>query len=121
MHVTTDSKQYLIITVYMPPYNAGVNCDEVYGDILAEMSQLTRMHADANVIIMGDWNTDFCRSNQYNFLLNSFLQSDELTAAYHFPNSDINFTYISPDGLHTSYIDHFILDPSLYQQLTIMS
>ena len=116
--VTNGYKQHLIITVYMPSYDNSNNCVEVYGDILAEISQLTHSYSDANVIIMGDWNTDFTRNNHYNTLLNSFLDSDELVAAYHHNNNNINFTYISPDGLNRSYIDHLILDKNIYEQLT---
>ena len=116
--VTNGNKQYLLVTVYMPPYDAGSNCVDVYGDILAEISQLSNTHSDANVLVMGDWNTDFKRNNRYNDLLNTFLLSDDLKAAYHVNDSPIEFTYISPDGLSRSYIDHLLLDNEMFNHLS---
>ena len=98
----------------MPPYKAGNNCKYVYADTLMEISQLS--HIGTLMLMLFSWvvgTLDFSRNNGYNNLLNSFLQSDKLTVAYHFNNSHIDFTYISPDGLRSYIINHLFMDKAI--------
>ena len=102
----------VLINVYMPnDDNKDVNF-EIYGEILAEISQIINMYVGYDVILGGDFNVDFKRINSRNLnLLKQFL-NDEQVVCLTQNLSDDHYTFENSLGSR-SFIDHFIVNSRL--------
>ena len=112
VQIKSSNFNLVIINLYMP-------CDEnndvnvlMYGDVLSEVSSIISLYEDDNeIIIGGDLNVDFSRTNSLNLsLLKTFISDENLTCAT-LPIVNDNYTRISSTG-DKSFIDHFLVTKS---------
>ena len=115
VNVSDTSGQYLftVFNAYMPvDTNADQNNLEEFNSVLHEISGLCGSSCYDNIIIGGDFNTDFSRRQSLHTVsLEHFLSEEELRCARDLENST-EFTYESTTG-NRSNIDHFFVSSNL--------
>ena len=117
-----DRCKLLIVNVYMPCDNTGAeNCKE-YEAILGEISfKLQELNID-QVIIGGDFITDFSRPRSVNTtLLESLIMSENLRCLLSHESSDGRYTFESKGTGIKSTIDHFSVTDNLYDDVSVYS
>ena len=108
--ITIDSNSFksLLICVYLPTnYNSSQSNDSFLETIGELKGYVNSMFFD-NLIIAGDFNVDFSRSNVTNRYLNSFMSDLNLVASDVQPKFGIKYTYRRDDGLAFSWPDHVL-------------
>lgn len=104
----------LLFTVYMPCDANGAHLDE-YNAVLDAISCCVCKYDPTYYIISGDFNTDFNRRSAQTEALKAFLRAEECSTV---DVGDIEYTYTTADGMHTSLIDHFVVCNSLRERIT---
>ena len=109
VEVKSDQIKLMLITVYMP--NDNISNSNLYGDILSEISSIICDY-EHDVIISGDLNVDYNRTNSQNLnLLKQFIHIEDLEC------STLKITqnnYTREDNLGSrSFIDHFIVSKNV--------
>ena len=119
VELISDSIKAMLITIYMPNDNDQGNNQNVYGDVLAEISSIISNY-EYDIIIGGDLNVDFNRVNSQNLnSLKQFLHLEELECAT-LKITQNNFTREDTLGSR-SFIDHFILNKNVvYSNLKVL-
>ena len=119
VEVNSEQIKVLLITVYMPNDNDLNGNNDLYGDILSEISSII-CNYEHDIIISGDLNVDFNRINSNNLeLLKHFINIEELECAT-LKITHNNFT--REDNLGSrSFIDHVILNSNVsYSELKVL-
>ena len=108
--VDTDKGPILLINVYMPT-DSSDDCS--YGEYVDMCSKIITVFTDSDAVAFvaaGDFN---CRPNsRFSKIFNQFLIQNDLVCI-DFNHLDSVFTYVSDDGMRTSWIDHIICSRSL--------
>ena len=108
LHIKSQECNLILINVYMPNDNDTEESYSMYGDILSEISSIMNLYEHSNLIIGGDFNVDYNRTNSRNLnLLKEFLTLESLACAT-LDITENNFTRIGSNG-EKSFIDHFIV------------
>ena len=85
----------------------------IYGELLYEISNLINLYVGYDVILGGDFNVDFNRTNSVNLcILKQFIADENLLC----PTLSIienNWTFENTVG-NKSFIDHFIVSPNIF-------
>ena len=116
--VKSDDCNIMLINVYMPNDNDTEESYNVYGDILSEISSIMHSHDYSNIIIGGDFNVDYGRTNSRNLnLFKEFLVLETLTCAT-FDIIENNYTRIGSLG-EKSFIDHFLVSKNFEYNVNI--
>ena len=101
----------MLITVYMPNDNDLNDSNDIYGDVLSEISSII-CNYEHDIIIGGDLNVDYSRTNSHNLnLLKQFLHVEELECAT-LKITHNNFTREDSLGSR-SFIDHIIVSKNI--------
>ena len=119
VEVNSELIKVLLINVYMPNDNDLNGNNDLYGDILSEISSII-CNYEHDIIISGDLNVDFNRINSNNLeLLKHFIDIEELECAT-LKITHNNFT--REDNLGSrSFIDHVILNSNVsYSELKVL-
>ena len=119
VEVNSELIKVLLINVYMPNDNDLNGNNDLYGDILSEISSII-CNYEHDIIISGDLNVDFNRINSNNLeLLKHFINIEELECAT-LKITHNNFT--REDNLGSrSFIDHVILNSNVsYSELKVL-
>ena len=106
--LTSGEHLFLAVNVYMP-----TDCAEnrnSYDEVLQEVSSLLEMEGGNQLILGGDWNTDFNRQTPRTRSLLNFMQRESLQNTRVHGNGD--FTFENTFG-HRSDIDHFLVSDNL--------
>ena len=114
--ITMNNVTLLIVNVYMPCDSLSVTeQSREFQNILDEISGKCEETNIDNVIIGGDFNTDFSRLRSLNTnALKVFMQSEELKCPLFHELFTIDFTFESKANGERSTIDHFLLTENLY-------
>ena len=97
----------VIISVYLPIDYRSSNSDD-FLLTLGELGGFINSHSFDNIIISGDFNTDFNNSSFRTSLLNNFVEEHDLVAIDTAFHPLIGHTYERDDGQSTSWPDHFL-------------
>ena len=117
VEVKSNIFKVMLITVYMPNDNDLNN--DLYGDVLSEISSII-CNYEHDIIISGDLNVDFTRTNSQNLeLLKQFSNIEELECV------TLNIThnnFTREDNLGSrSFIDHVIINKNVsYSELKVL-
>ena len=107
VEIKSEQIKLILITVYMPNDNDLNNNIDLYGDVLSEISSVI-CNYEHDIIIAGDLNVDYTRTNSQNLnLLKQFLHVEELECAT-LKITHNNFTREDSQGSR-SFIDHIIV------------
>ena len=113
VQVKSSNFSFVIINVYMPcDDNKNVNV-YMYGDVLSEVSSIISLYDDDNeIIIGGDMNVDYSRTDSLNLsLMKQFVTEEDLSCAT-LPIVNNNYTRISSCG-DKSFIDHYLVSEGI--------
>ena len=107
VEIISDQAKLMLITVYMPNDNDLNDSNDIYGDVLSEISSII-CNYEHDIIIGGDLNVDYSRTNSHNLnLLKQFLHVEELECA---TLKITHNNYTREDSLGSrSFIDHIIV------------
>lgn len=112
----------LIICLYMPCDNYRVTCEsDEYLNVLDEVEQLIMANEYNDVIICGDWNTDFSRCNAQTSSLSNFVDRNGLHICWNHQNAKSEPTYNSLSLGHTSHVDHVISSVDIHDNISSCS
>jgi hypothetical protein len=100
----------LLFNVYMP-YESSINSDDFLMQ-LSLISDIIDRFPDAQVIIGGDFNTDFNRACSQTQILRDFSARNGLIPCSQLAGYDVDYTY-HQNGDRLSTIDRFMLSPAL--------
>ena len=117
VEVKSNIFKVMLITVYMPNDNDLNN--DLYGDVLSEISSII-CNYEHDIIISGDLNVDFTRTNSQNLeLLKQFSNIEELECVT-LNITHNNFTREDKLGSR-SFIDHVIINKNVsYSELKVL-
>ena len=113
VHTKNGDTQIIVFNVYMP-------CDgddvQMYTDILASIEAVLMSHSEVNnVILAGDFNTDFSRTcSRYTGILRDFCEQYDLLPCVLSSVNNVDFTYVSDVTNNKSVLDHFIVSDNLF-------
>ena len=114
--IVKDNTRLLLMSVYMP---CDTNCNDtaqIYGEVLNEISTILTLYDDFDVVIGGDFNTDFDRPSLNLELLKTFIEIENLYCSQLLYNIN-DYTFESTEGSR-SCIDHFICNHNLLNKVT---
>ena len=108
--ITIDSNSFksLLICVYLPTNYNSSQSNDYFLETIGELKGYVNSMFFDNLIIAGDFNVDFSRSNVTNRYLNSFMSNLNLVASDVQPKFGIKYTYRRDDGLAFSWPDHVL-------------
>ena len=111
--IKSETLNILMITVYMPCDDNSDQNFTIYGEILYEISNLIHLYGGYDIILGGNFNVDFDRTNSLNLsILKQFLADENLLC----PTLTIcenNWTFENSMG-NRSFIDHFIVSANIF-------
>ena len=112
VQIKSENVNCVVVSIYMPNDDNSNNTFEVFGDVLYELSTLTSLYDDSDIILGGDFNVDFNRIQSRNLnLFKHFINDEELIC----PSIQItanNFTREDILG-NRSFIDHILLTKNI--------
>ena len=80
IHIKAENINCIIASIYMPTDDNSNNNFETYGDVLYELASLIALYDDCDIIIGGDYNVDFGRTNSRNLnMFKHFINDKDLT------------------------------------------
>ncbi len=109
---------FLLICIYMPFSDGSAQSTNDYLITLGELEGFITRHKYDHLLIAGDLNVDFDRSNSSLPHLLNFMSDFNLLAADLPHRSSIQYTYMRDDGSASSWLDHFLCDSSLASGLS---
>jgi hypothetical protein len=102
----------LILNVYMP-CDANDN-NTLYDDVLNEIDVVCNNANCNNIVVAGDFNTDFSRVKSKNTIsLCDFIDQQNMSACVKHVSSEVNYTYENCINMCRSTIDHFLVTENL--------
>ena len=115
VRVSMFSRCYLLINVYLPVDQQSMSTIHVeYEQALNEIEGIINATAFNDVIICGDYNTDFSRNNLQTETLCQFIERNELKIGWDSVRAQRGMTYVNVDLNHASTIDHVLLNDNLF-------
>ena len=93
---------------YLPTNYNSSQSNDYFLETIGELKGYVNSMFFDNLIIAGDFNVDFSRSNVTNRYLNSFMSDLNLVASDVQPKFGIKYTYRRDDGLAFSWPDHVL-------------
>ena len=113
-----DTGKLLIINVYMPCDDNKQNGNVIeYRELLNDICILCNSTDATHLCIMGDFNTDFSRTNAQTMSLKNFIDSNDFYCCSVAHKVKVPFTYTSKINGNRSLIDHCILSENLTDQV----
>ena len=113
-----DIGKLLIINVYMPCDDNKQNGNVIeFRELLNDVCILSNSTDATHLYIMGDFNTDFSRTNAQTMSLRNFIDSNDFYCCSVAHTVNVPFTYISKINGNRSLIDHCILSENLTDQV----
>ena len=108
----------LIVNLYLPVdlHSQSVVHDDLE-KTLYEVEGLMHSCVLDDVLLCGDLNTDFSRSNLQTKTLLELVQRNDLRIAWHSQNALCDDTYVNVNLNHKSCIDHFLLSERMFQAI----
>ena len=113
MFTDQSGSTFLLVCVYLPFYDGSRVSSNEYLIALGELEGFITRHRSDHLLIAGDFNVDFNRNNVNLGHLLHFMSDLHLAAADLPHHSSIQYTYIRDDGTASSWLDHYLCDPSL--------
>ena len=111
-------KKYLIVCVYMPCDKGSNTGNTEYEDILFDIGCVIEKTQYDHIIICGDFNTSFERTNGQTLALTCFLRTHNLISTWDHVKSKKDYTYINISLNHKSCIDHFCVSANIFAGVT---
>ena len=113
-----ETHSIIIANVYMPiDPQSNTLIDDEYNDVVNELEGLLHSTAYTDVVICGDFNTDFSRNNLQTNTLVEFLDRNDLRVGWDADCAEIYDTYLNVHLAHASRIDHFIMNSEVFENL----
>ena len=109
-----DDRMLLIMCCYMPSMKK-VNDDFV--DACADLQGVIQKYEHDDLIIAGDWNTDFDRSTAQSKYLKEVMSFINVKCSWDHANSVKEDTFYSFNGNGSSCIDYFLLEDKIFSDL----
>ena len=113
--IETTDVRLCLCNVYMPTdtVNDQANLAE-FNMILQEIINMSQVLDISNIVIGGDFNTDFTRTRSlHTASLSQFMQAESFSSWLYNYSDIVDFTFESKINFATSLIDHFILTQNL--------
>ena len=115
------SRIYLLINVYLPVDLQNNHAIDVeYDQALNEIEGVLGASVYDDVLLCGDFNTDFRRSNMQSLTLNQFIERNDLMVGWDSMKAKRDVTYINTDLNHSSTIDHVFVNENLFHSMNEM-
>ena len=114
--LTINNFDIILFIVYMPCDTLYVHNNQLqYNELLHEISHACTDHNVHQIIVGGDFNTDFShQASLYTKFLTAYMDNDFLKNVYIHILSKIDYTYCSKINKERSCIDHFLLSDNLF-------
>ena len=91
-----------------------------YRDTLLEISSVLTSATNDEIVIGGDFNTDFSRTSSHNTqTLNEFIDNEELLQCDTLQYADIPYTFASKINGVRSYVDHSVVSDYIYGNINL--
>ena len=114
----------LVVNCYLPcdSQNNNADHDELIS-CLEDIKILVEKSECSNILLCGDWNTDFGRNSTHVRIVNHFVEEIGATVFWSNPDNDLNHLVQNVDFTHTterqnvmftSTVDHFISSKTVY-------
>ena len=117
--ITTESNfSYVLLAIYMPCDNFSNTVNQEYVDVVNTIEFVINSEDCNGIIVCGDFNTSFSRSNAQSACLTDFINRNRLISSWDNPHANIDFTYCNHSLNHFSVIDHFIVSSNIYDSIT---
>ena len=119
--ITAESNfSYVLLAIYMPCDNFSNTVNQEYVDVVNTSTiELVTNSEDCNgIIVCGDFNTFFSRSNAQSTCLTDFMKRNRLISSRDNPHVNIDFTYRNHSLNLFSVIDHFIVSSNIDDSIT---
>ena len=110
-HLNIGDKSVFIVTVYMP-YETCENHD-LYTEYQGKLCSLVDGWDTSNILIMGDYNTDFNKDSGFSSMLKIWVAENELIVLDNSCSDQNSFTYFSEAHGSRSWLDHCVCSKSL--------
>ena len=104
--------------MYMPCDNFSNTFNQEYVDVVNAIELIINSEDWNGLIVCGDFNTSFSRSNAQSTCLNDFINRNHLISSWDNPHANIDSTYCNHSLNHFSVIDHFIVSSNIYDSIT---
>lgn len=108
LQCTNQGVDTIIASVYMPCDTQTSQISNEYIETINDLEYMIECYDNHEIILSGDWNTDFHRNNTQSKELTNFILRNELIIIDH----NGNFTYQSRDLRSRSLIDHIFISGS---------
>lgn len=115
------SRIYLLICVYLPvDLQSNHAIDVEYEQVLNEIEGILNASLYDDVVLCGDFNTDFGRNNIQSLTLNQFIERNDLMIGWNSMRAKRDATYVNTDLNHLSTIDHVVVNENLFNSMNDM-
>ena len=123
LHIMSETKNYClaklfnrsqetyIFNIYSPTDNRSDDCLILFQNVLGEIQSLINDIDSSNLILVGDFNSDWNRGRFWPYLAKFIEENSLLVGDNHLPAD--TFTYLSPSHNTTSWIDHVIISSNI--------
>ena len=115
IEVTTDPQPLLLLSVYMPFFDASKRneCLSETIDTLSMIEEIVSDHPLHKLIIGGDINTELKGSSLFDSFWSEFMRKHDMVCCDNLVKNDVNYTYIHDSLDQKKWNDHFFLSSSL--------
>ncbi|KAI3385219.1 hypothetical protein SNEBB_001120, partial [Seison nebaliae] len=113
VRIRDETKDIVLVSVYMPVDDNTTTSYEIYGDTLSELEAIMQTYSDSCILLGGDFNVDFSRASRNKSLLEHFLADTRLRCVTSAGSHNVNFTYEAASGAR-SLIDYFFISESMF-------
>jgi hypothetical protein len=112
---THNGLNIVLICLYMPCDTFSSNVNTHYEDIIHIIETKIEMSNCGGIIVCGDFNTSFARTNAQTACLTDFIVRNKLRVAWESDCADKDYTYTNLSLNHNSCIDHFVVSDNIFQ------
>lgn len=113
-----NGRTLLLICCYMPNDNMSVSEVNIeFVDICMDLEALICINDHDDIVIAGDWNTDFNRNTAQTRYLRQFMETINVKCSFDHINSIKEDTFYSFNNNGSSCIDYFMLSEELYNNV----
>ena len=118
--VERDKYCFVLCNVYMPPaYSPKEKYLDEFHSVCSDLNAIINLASCSNVIIGGDFNTNFDKPGGNVRLLETFMNRNPLYCGLNHSSRNVKFTFESKVHHSTSVIDHFIFSSTFFDYINV--
>ena len=116
-----DGRVVLIVCCYMPNDSMSrTNVNVEFVDTCMDLQNMIDSVAHDDVILNGDWNTDFSRNSAQTRYLKQFMDFIQMKCSWDHDNSVKEDTFYAFNGNGSSCIDYYLMTEGFYNEIVIV-